>query len=86
FRTFFGASDTYEALGEFKSGVMVASACFPHQVRLVYHSEYQKGRFTEAMTWLVRDGKAEMAMDAFSPGYAEAKDEPSTLCTEHRGS
>jgi len=71
----------YAAVGAFKMAALVGSGCFPHEVRLVYHSEFEKAKVTEAMSWSVRDGKAAATLYQVSNGYVDAKGDSSTSCS-----
>ena len=54
--------------GSRKSSTLVASSCFPNEVRLVYHSEFERGVATEWMIWTVPGDAALLAMYKISPG------------------
>lgn len=67
-------------LGKYKSSTLVASSCFPTEVRLVYHSEYEKGKVTEWMVWShPQDGSA-LAFYRITPGYDEIKKKSQSNC------
>lgn len=48
--------------GEYESSVLVASSCFPNEVRLIYDAKYQKANVREQMIWSVPAGQAELTM------------------------
>lgn len=58
--------------GRFVSTNLVASSCFPNEVRLVYHSKFEKGEFTESILWAVPTNNAKLVMYKLSPGHAAA--------------
>jgi hypothetical protein len=74
------ARHTAKVFGTHKATTRTVSACFPHQVRLVHLSVFEKGNATEMMVWVVRGGKASLLMYQASPGHSELKEEPSTTC------
>lgn len=56
--------------GRFVSANLVGSSCFPNEIRLVYHSEFEKGKFTESILWAVPANSAQLVMYKLSPGHA----------------
>lgn len=55
--------------GRFVSASLVGSSCFPREVRLVYHSEFENGKFTESILWAVPADSAQLVMYQLSPGH-----------------
>ena len=72
----------YSAVGAFRAATLIGTGCFPYEVRLVYHSEFEKAKVTEAMAWSVRDGKVAAKLYQVSNGYLEAKGDSSTSCSK----
>lgn len=66
--------------GKYKSSVLAATSCFPNEVRLVYHSEYEKGKVTEWMAWSVPKDVALLVLYRVSPGYDQIKNESQKNC------
>lgn len=62
------ASATAAHFGARKSSKLVASSCFPNEVRLVYHSEFEHGAATEWMIWSIPGKEARLTMYKVSPG------------------
>jgi hypothetical protein len=54
--------------GKRKSSKLVASSCFPMEVRLVYHSEFENGVATEWLVWHVPKDEALLSMYRIAPG------------------
>ena len=74
------AQASAEQLGKQKSSVLAAATCFPNEVRLVYHSEFEKGKVTEWMAWAVPSDKAFLVLYRVSPGYDEVKSDLPAKC------
>jgi glutaredoxin-related protein len=66
--------------GKYKSSTLMATSCFPNEVRLVYHTEFEKGNVTESMIWSVLNDKALLVLYRVSPGYDEVKKESQVGC------
>jgi hypothetical protein len=56
------AQASYAQYGEYESSVLVASSCFPNEVRLAYDAKYQKANVRELMIWSVPGHQAELQM------------------------
>ncbi|MFZ5565850.1 MAG: hypothetical protein ACOY95_02465 [Pseudomonadota bacterium] len=48
---------------------LIASSCFPNEVRLVYHSQFEAGLFTESVMWAIPGDTARLVMYQISPGH-----------------
>lgn len=66
--------------GKYKSSTLVGTSCFPNEVRLVYHSEFEREKVTEWMVWSVPKDKAFLVLYRISPGHDEVKKESQVGC------
>jgi hypothetical protein len=64
------AQQSEAQFGKYKSSTLVASSCFPNEVRLIYHTQFEKQEATEMMVWAVPDNAALLLMYKISPGHA----------------
>ncbi|NVD69802.1 hypothetical protein HUX88_04440 [Duganella sp. BJB1802] len=74
------ATESYARFGQFKKATEAGTACLPLQVRLVYLSEYEKGKVTEKLAWAMSHGRAELIMFNISEGYAPPTEEIKNQC------
>ncbi len=58
-----------EKSGRVRSSRLVGSSCFPNEVRLVYHSEFDNGKFTESVLWATPKHDAHLIMYHLSPDH-----------------
>jgi hypothetical protein len=63
-------SSTRLQAGKQLSSALVGSSCFPNEVRLVYHSQFESGPFTESIQWALPGDTAQLVMYHISPGHA----------------
>lgn len=57
-------------LGKYLSSTLVATSCFPNEVRLIYHTQFEKQQITEMMVWSVPETTAFLHAYKTSFGYA----------------
>jgi hypothetical protein len=57
--------------GKYKSSVLIASSCFPNEVRLVYDTQYESENVMELMTWSVPGSQAELMNYKVLPSQTE---------------
>ncbi len=69
-----------ERYGSLQSTKQVAAACFPHQVRLVYHTTFTKSDATEFFVWAVKKGKAALLLYRVTPGFIALPDAGTERC------
>jgi hypothetical protein len=62
-------ADTKSQAGKHISSTLVGSSCFPNEVRLVYHSQFEAGPFTESVVWAVPGDAARLVVYRISPGH-----------------
>lgn len=60
--------------GKYKSATLIASSCFPNEVRLIYGTEYEKGTATEFMLWSLWESEPKLVMYQVSPGRPKRPD------------
>ncbi|MDR3428787.1 hypothetical protein [Silvimonas sp.] len=66
---FISAAQTSMAqYGEYESSVLIASSCFPNEVRLVYDAKYQKANVREFMIWSIPGSQAQLTMYQIKTG------------------
>lgn len=73
---------TSKKYGAFKHADLAVVSCFPHQVRFIYLTEFEKGKATEMMIWAVNDHKAALTMYRISPGFVKTEPDPRTVCSK----
>ena len=66
--------------GKYKSSTLVGTSCFPNEVRLLYHSEFEKEKVTERMVWSVPKDKAILVHYQVYLGHEEFKKESQIGC------
>lgn len=66
--------------GKYKSSKLIASSCFPNEVRLVYQSEYEKAKVTEFMIWSIPNNTAQLVMYQIALGHSEFDKESQVGC------
>lgn len=62
-------ANTRAQAGRQVSSKLVGSSCFPNEVRLVYHAQFEAGQFTESVMWAVPNDAARLVMYQISPGH-----------------
>ena len=62
------------------SSTLMASSCFPNEVRLVYHAQFESGPFTESIMWAVPGDTALLVMYQISPGHIATDKEAQKAC------
>jgi hypothetical protein len=73
-------SSTKLQAGKQISSKLVASSCLPNEVRLVYHSQFETGHFTESIMWSVPADTALLVMYQISPGHVPADKQAQKGC------
>ena len=68
-------------LGKYKSSTLVGSSCFPNEVRLVYHTEFEKEKVTELIIWSIPKDEALLMFYQTIPGHDEVKQEEQVGCS-----
>ena len=71
---------TFASYGAYKKSNQAAASCFPHQVRFVYLTEFEKRPATELMVWSVKHGKALLVNYQVSSGYVDVPDSAKEKC------
>lgn len=69
--------------GRYKSSVLIASSCFPNEVRLAYDTQYERARVRELMIWSVPRGEAELMTYQVLPNQDEFQKESQVGCPVH---
>lgn len=62
-------ANTRTQAGKQITSKLIASSCFPNEVRLVYHAQFEAGPFTESVMWAIPGDKARLVMYQISPGH-----------------
>jgi len=66
--------------GAHRSSSQAGASCFPNQVRLVYLTDYERGKATEWFAWSTAGDKARLVLYRISPGHDEVKNDASARC------
>ena len=74
------ASQSMNMSGRYVSSTLVGSSCFPNEVRLVYHSRFESGEFTEMIHWSIPSKTAELVMYKLSPGHLQTEKSAQKNC------
>ncbi len=67
-------------LGKYKSSTLMGTSCFPNEIRLVYHSEFEKEKVTELFVWSIPADDALLVLYQTIPGYDEVKKDSQVGC------
>lgn len=71
----------FDHLGKYKSSMLVGSSCLPNEVRLVYHTDFEKEKVTELIVWSVPKDEALLVFYQTIPGHDEVKQEGQVGCS-----
>lgn len=72
--------ETRSHWGKFVSANVVASRCFPNEVRFIVDSKYAKGPAVEVVTWAVTGAEASVQDFQIFPGPVDSLPEPGNEC------
>jgi hypothetical protein len=56
--------------GKQLSSTLVGSSCFPSEVRIVYHSQFESGPFTESILWALPGTTPQLVRYHIASGHA----------------